>query len=64
MTVFKPPYRYVVSEHGPATIYDSVAVGWIARVKESLPHKDELARVMTEALNRAAEEEQATGGTP
>jgi hypothetical protein len=64
MTVFKPPYTYRVSEHGPATIYDAVAVGWVARVKESLPHKAELARVMTDALNRAAAEEQATGGTP
>lgn len=51
---FRPPYRYEVSEHGPVTIYDAVDVGWIARVKESLPHKEALAAAMVDGLNSAA----------
>lgn len=38
-----PPEPWTVrdSEHGPVTIYDSYGVGWLARVKESLPQKRE-----------------------
>jgi hypothetical protein len=57
MSVFNPPYRYEVAEHGPVTIYDSVGVGWIARVKETLPHKTELAAAIVAGLNAAAEAE-------
>lgn len=52
---FNPPYRYEYTEHGPVTIYDAVGVGWIARVKESLPYKEALAQAMVDGLNRAAE---------
>jgi hypothetical protein len=52
--IFRPPYRYEMSRHGPATIYDAVDVGWIARIKESLPHKEELAKAMVDGLNEAA----------
>lgn len=52
--IFRPPYRYESSQHGPAAIYDAVGVGWIARVKESLPHKEAIARVIVQALNEAA----------
>ena len=55
--VFRPPYRYEASEHGPVTIYDAVDVGWIARVKESLPHKEALAAAMVAGLNLAAIDE-------
>jgi len=51
---FRPPYRYETSEHGPVTIYDAVDVGWIARVKESLPHKEALAQAIVDGLNEAA----------
>lgn len=51
---FNPPYRYEYTEHGPVTIHDAVNVGWIARVKESLPYKRELAEVIVDALNREA----------
>lgn len=51
---FNPPYRYEPSVHGPVTIYDAVNVGWIARVKESLPHKEALAAAMVAGLNAAA----------
>lgn len=54
---FKPPYRYEPSVHGPVTIYDALNVGWIARIKESLPHKEKLARAMVDGLNRAARAE-------
>lgn len=53
-TPFKPPYRFEMSEHGPVTIYDAIDVGWIARVKESLPHKEALAAAMVAGLNAAA----------
>jgi hypothetical protein len=52
--VFNPPYAYVYRAHGPVTIYDDVGIGWIARVKESLPHKEELAKAMVDGLNKAA----------
>jgi hypothetical protein len=52
--VFRAPYYFQVSEHGPVTIYDSVNVGWVARVKETLPHKESLAKAMVDGLNAAA----------
>lgn len=55
LSFLRPPYRFEVSDHGPATIYDSVGVGWVCRVKESLPHKRELAALITTALNTCAE---------
>lgn len=51
---FRPPYRYEASVHGPVTIYDAVGVGWVARVKESLPHKQQLAQTIVDALNEAS----------
>lgn len=59
MSELRPPYRYEVSDHGPATIYDSVDVGWVARVKESLPGKEALAATIVAALNDAAEADEA-----
>jgi hypothetical protein len=45
------PWRTEHSPHGPSTIYDTVDVGWIVRVKETLPHKQEIADFIVEACN-------------
>lgn len=55
----RPPYRFEVSDHGPATVYDSIDVGWVVRVKETLPHKAEIAEIVTDALNEAANAREA-----
>lgn len=61
--IYKPPYRYEVSAHGPATVWDAQDTGWVCRIKESLPHKEEIAKTITAALNRAAREEELAAPT-
>jgi hypothetical protein len=48
------PWRAEHTPHGPSTIYDTVDVGWIVRVKESLPHKAEIADFIVASCNGAA----------
>ena len=47
------PWRMTPGEHGPATIYDAIEVGWLARIKESVPQKNADAALIVALVNAA-----------